>query len=55
MSFRKSAEWKPGLRSYFEYRNLGIVPATKGELLAHGIGRRAVASWLYCPVCGRMQ
>ena len=35
MSFHKSAEWKPGLRSYFEYRDLGIVDATKGKVLVH--------------------
>ena len=35
MSFNKSAEWKPGLRSYFEYRDLGIVDATKGKVLVH--------------------
>ena len=37
MSFHKSAEWKTGLRSYFEYRDLGIVAATKGKVLAHVI------------------
>ena len=37
MSFHKSAEWKPGLRSYFEYRDLGSVEATKGGLLVHVI------------------
>ena len=36
-SFHKSAEWKPGLRSYFEYRHLGIVKATNGKVLAHVI------------------
>ena len=36
-SFRKSAEWKTGLRTYFEYRDLGIVEATKGKVLAHVI------------------
>jgi mannose-6-phosphate isomerase-like protein (cupin superfamily) len=35
MSFQKSAEWKSGLRSYFEYRDLGIVKATNGRVLAH--------------------
>ena len=35
MSFHTSAEWKPGLRSYFEYRDLGIVDATKGKVLVH--------------------
>ena len=28
MSFHKSAEWKKGLRTYYEYRDLGIVKAT---------------------------
>ena len=37
MSFHKSAEWKTGLRTYFEYRDLGIVKATKGKVLAHVI------------------
>ena len=37
MSIHKSAEWKPGLRSYFEYRDLGIVAAIKGKVLAHVI------------------
>ena len=37
MSFHKSAEWKPGLRSYFQYRDLGIVKATDGKVLAHVI------------------
>ena len=34
-SFKKKAKWKPGLRPYFEYRDLGIVKATKGKVLAH--------------------
>ena len=33
MSFHKSADWKVGLRRYFEYRDLGIVEATKGKVL----------------------
>ena len=37
MSFRRSAEWKPGLRTYFEYRDLGSVEATEGRLLVHVI------------------
>ena len=36
-SFKNQAKWKPGLRSYFEYRDLGIVRATKGKVLAHVI------------------
>jgi len=37
MSFHKSSEWKTGLRSYFEYRDLGIVEASKHKVLAHVI------------------
>ena len=37
MSFHKTAEWKTGLRTYFKYRDLGIVEATKGKVLAHVI------------------
>lgn len=37
MSFRKSADWKAGLRPYFAYRDLGIVKATGGRVLAHVI------------------
>ena len=37
MSLSKSADWKPGLRTYFEYRDLGSVEATKGQLLVHVI------------------
>ena len=40
MSFHKSAKWKTGLRRYFEYRDLGIVEATKGKVLAHVIRAR---------------
>ncbi len=36
-SFKKKAEWKSGLRPYFEYRDLGIVKATQGKVLAHVI------------------
>ncbi len=44
MSFHKSAEWKTGLRSYFEYRDLGIVAATGGKVLAHQIRAREPCS-----------
>ncbi len=37
MSFSKSADWKTGIRTYFEYRDLGIVKATRGKVLAHVI------------------
>ena len=37
MSFHKSTEWKRGLRPYFEYRDLGMVEATGGKVLAHVI------------------
>ena len=36
-SFHKSADWKPGMRPYFQYRDLGIVEATKGKVLVHVI------------------
>ena len=36
-SFHKSAKWRTGLRPYFEYRDLGIVEATEGRVLAHVI------------------
>ena len=31
-SFKKNAKWEIGLRPYFEYRDLGIVKATKGHM-----------------------
>ena len=34
-SLKKNAKWELGLRPYFEYRDLGIVKATKGKVLAH--------------------
>ena len=43
-SFHESSEWQTGLRAYFEYRDLGIVEATKGKVRAHVI--RAAGS---CP------
>ena len=43
-SFHKSAQWKTGLRTYFEYRDLGIADATNRKVLAHVI--RATES---CP------
>ena len=36
-SFHKSADWKTGMRPYFQYRDLGIVKATEGRVLAHVI------------------
>jgi len=30
-----SAEWTPGLREIFEYRDLGIKQGTKGDYVAH--------------------
>ena len=44
MSFSKSAQWKTGLRTYFEYRDLGIVGATGGKVLAHVIRATAPCS-----------
>lgn len=29
------AQWKPGLREIFEYRDLGIKDGTKGDYIAH--------------------
>ncbi len=29
------AEWKPGLREIFDYRDLGIKAGTKGDYVAH--------------------
>ena len=40
-SFKKQAKWKLGLRTYFEYRDLGIVEATEGKVLAHVIHANA--------------
>src|SRR5947207_2813648 len=34
-----SAEWTPGLREIFEYRDLGIKEGTKGDYVAHLIRR----------------
>ena len=34
-----SAEWTPGLREIFEYRDLGIKQGTKGDYVAHLIRR----------------
>lgn len=31
----KGAEWTPGLREIFEYRDLGIKDGTKGDYVAH--------------------
>lgn len=47
----EDAEWKPGLRDIFEYRDIGIQAGTKGEFVAHVIrhnGKEAkdkVQSW----------
>ncbi len=38
---RKSTFERRGLRSYFEYRDLGIRRATKGKVVAHVIRARA--------------
>ena len=35
MSLHKSAKWKLGLCSDFDYRDLRIVAATKGKILVH--------------------
>jgi uncharacterized protein YjlB len=31
----KNAQWTPGLREIFEYRDLGIKDGTKGDFVAH--------------------
>ena len=36
-SFSEDANWQPGLRTFFEYRDLGIDHATSGEFNAHVI------------------
>jgi quercetin dioxygenase-like cupin family protein len=42
VSHRKQAKFaRRGLRSYFEYRDLGIERATRGEVVAHVIRARA--------------
>ncbi|MBM3599454.1 MAG: cupin [Alphaproteobacteria bacterium] len=37
VSHERTAYWDPGLRSYFEYRDLGMVALTGGRLRAHVI------------------
>ena len=34
-SHAKNSTWTPGLRSFFEYRDLGIADATDGKVHAH--------------------
>lgn len=36
------AEWEPGMRAIFEYRDLGVAAATGGEYVAHVIRARGV-------------
>jgi len=36
-SHAKSSTWTPGLRTFFEYRDLGIGDATQGQFNAHVI------------------
>ena len=36
-SHAKDAQWEKGLRPYFAYRDLGMVDATEGKVLAHVI------------------
>lgn len=36
-AYEKDAEWVSGLRSYFEYRDLGIKDITASKVLAHVI------------------
>ena len=35
VSLAADADWQPGLRSFFEYRDLGIQQATGGAFKAH--------------------
>ena len=37
VSHAKDAQWERGLRSFFEYRDLGIKEATAGKVIAHVI------------------
>jgi quercetin dioxygenase-like cupin family protein len=37
VSHAKDAVWDPGLRAFFEYRDLGIKEATAGRVVAHVI------------------
>jgi mannose-6-phosphate isomerase-like protein (cupin superfamily) len=47
----EGAEWTPGLRKIFEYRDLGIKDATNGDYVAHVIrrneqsGDEGIQSW----------
>ena len=38
-SLAAEAEWTPGLREIFEYRDLGVKEATRGDAVAHVIRR----------------
>ena len=38
-SLAAEAEWTPGLREFFEYRDLGVKEATRGDAVAHVIRR----------------
>ena len=50
-SVAKEAEWKPGLRKIFDYRDLGVKDGTNGDFVAHVIRRNktkvvdGVQSW----------
>ena len=35
MQHARDAEWKPGFRGFFDYRDLGMVEKTGGKLRAH--------------------
>ena len=45
VSHERDAEFKRGLRSFFEYRDLGIKQATAGRVLAHVIRAAAGAEF----------
>ena len=50
-SVADEAEWKPGLRKIFDYRDLGVRDGTDGDFIAHVIRRNdskgtdGVQSW----------
>jgi mannose-6-phosphate isomerase-like protein (cupin superfamily) len=43
ISHARDAQFERGLRSFFEYRDLGIAKATKGQVVAHVIRAAPVA------------
>ena len=41
-SVADGAEWKPGLRKIFDYRDLGVSSGTDGDFIAHVIRRNDI-------------